>query len=260
METPDPMVEPDANQTLTSPQEPTLAVDPDQEITLQLLHETVELRKLRSRITSRVALAILALLTFLFVDGYLYLKSYDTVKVIEALQKESPRVMNSLVMKNLMASVRDEIIPKYIEEFSKKLKASEPIVKQEAMDLLSGISTNIGPALQQKIVKDLNGILVETKLLLHEKHPELTEKDLMVILEAMQVEVEKQYTQRIEDQVHAMFRDINDQFSDLRKTELYTDLNRKNTADLERMFLTTSLELLIYEIDPDEGYKVKGGK
>jgi hypothetical protein len=237
--------------------DPVIGNETDQ--TVHLLQETAKLRKIRARISGATALIILLLLTLLFVDGYFFIKSYDKNKVIEALKAESPRVMNSLVMKNLTTSIRNEIIPKYVGEFSKKLKVSEPILRHEGMLFLGSISTNIGPAVQKKIVADLSGILLETKLLLKEKHPELTEADIASILETMQVEVEKQYTQRIQEQVCVMFQDINDKFSDLRKTATYATLEKRDTADLERMLLTTSLELLIYEIDPEEGSRVKGG-
>ncbi|MCU0857051.1 MAG: hypothetical protein MUC65_01430, partial [Pontiellaceae bacterium] len=120
--------------------------------------------------------------------------------------------------------------------------------------------TNIGPAIQKRIIADLKGVMVETQALLKEKHPQLTDAEILSILEIMQVEVQEQYMQRITDQVSMMFNDINATFGDLRKTGTYAALEKMDTADLERMLLTTSLELLIYEIDPKKGAELKGGQ
>jgi hypothetical protein len=137
-----------------------------------------------------------------------------------------------------------------VEEVSRKLRIAQPVLKKECSAFLTSLSTEIGPVIQKRIVADLQGILAETRALLKEKHPDLTEEDLTSILFALQSEVEKQYTERITSQVNQMFKDISEPFTELQKTELYSELEQKGTADLEKMLLTTSLELLIYEIDP----------
>lgn len=236
--------------------EPVVENQTDQAV-IQVLEETTRLRRLRSRISGGAAFTILLLLIFLFADMISFVKSYDTAAVVEEMKEKAPRLMDSLQMKTLMNSIRKEILPKYVNELSRKLADAEPVLRSEGEALLSGISTNIGPAIQKKIVADLNGIMVETQALLKEKYPQLTDAEIRSILELMQVEVEKQYTERIAEQVSGMFGDLNKAFDDLKKTETYATLEKMDTADLEKMLLTTSLELLIYEIDPAEGAKLK---
>lgn len=227
---------------------------------VQLLQETARLRRLRARISSGAGLIILLLLVFLFADAASFIKHYNTAEVVEELKAQSPRLMNSIQMKNLMTSIRKEILPKYVNELSRKLKQSQPVLEKECTAFLTSLSTDIGPIIQKRIVADLNGIMVETQALLKERHPELTENDIADILDTLASEVERQYTERITEQVTLMFNDINETFVDLQKTDVYAQLAKKDTADLERMLLTTSLELLIYEIDPEEGSIIKGGQ
>lgn len=227
---------------------------------IKILQETTRLRQLRARISSGAGVIILLLLIFLFADATFFVKHYNTTAVVDEIKAQAPRLMNSIQMKTLLTSIRKEILPKYVNELSRKLKLSQPVLEKECTAFLTSLSTDIGPVIQKRIVADLQGIMVETRVLLKKRHPDLTEEDIVSIMDTLVSEVEKQYTERITEQVTMMFNDINETFTDLRKTALYETLAKKDTADLERMLLTTSLELLIYEIDPDAGAKVEGGR
>jgi len=219
----------------------------------QTLQEAARLRSIRSKVSSISGLIILFLIVFLVVDTFMFIKKYETARIVEEVKNDLPRLTESLPMKHLVYSLEKEILPLYIDELSTKLRNSQPLLEQECYEVINNMTEEIGPALQQKVLQDLNQMLKETEVVLKERYPDLTETEVTLMLNSLQSEIQKQYPERIKNQVDKMYEAVNEGLDSLRLTETYKDLSAKNTPELEQLFLTKSLELLIYELNPEAG-------
>ncbi|NQY66595.1 MAG: hypothetical protein HRT72_02575 [Flavobacteriales bacterium] len=219
----------------------------------QILQETATLRKTKSKISSISGVLILLLVVFLIVDIVQFIRTYDTEEVITEVKSALPQFMSSPVVKNLAHSIQTEVLPTYVDELSLKLKESQGLIELECYSMIENIRGEMGPALQKKIIGDLEEILVDTNLTLQGRYPGLNEAEIFHILYTLRTEVQKQYPERINAQVKAMFDGINSSLKSLKNTDSYKKLAEVDTAGLERMLLTTSLELMIYELDPNAG-------
>lgn len=233
------------------------AIDPGKgeniEKAVQILKETAQLRKTRAEISSGAGIIILLLIVYLAVDMTRFVKTYDANKVVREVGKEIPKMMASDPMQKLLSDVREKMLPKYLKEISQKMTAAEPRFEAECCAVLDNLAKEIGPAVQERVAAELARILQETEIMIRARHPDFKQEDIVMILTTLQKEIERQYTERLAEQLAGLFGDINKSLESIRADAGYKTLIREETQKLEKMLLTTSLELASYEIDPELG-------
>lgn len=233
------------------------AIDPrkgdNMDNAVQTLKETARLRKTRAKISSGAGVIILLLIVYLAVDMVSFIKTYNASKVVQDLSKEIPKMMSSDPMQKLLNDVREKMLPKYVKEISEKMTAAEPKFQAECYAVLDNLANEIGPAVQERVAAELARILQETETKVRVRHPDLKQEDIAQILTTLQKEIERQYTDRLAEQLTYLFGDINKSLESIRADAGYKTMVRAETQKLEKMLLTTALELTSYEIDPELG-------
>jgi hypothetical protein len=232
-------------------EDPMAANEQTEETIRQTIDETEALRKKRSQIAAGTGMVILLAIAFLAIDLSLFAKNYDMEPVAEAIQKELPRLAESDEVQRMMKNVREQIIPTYIEALQEKMVQSKDLYHQECVGVLNTLEQEVGPAARDRVIAELTDIFSETEQLISAEYPDFTPQERTQILSALQTEIMEQYEERTAAQLTSMFGEISETLDSIKDDAVYQELATMDSATLERMLVTSSLELLIYEIDPN---------
>ena len=220
---------------------------------VKILEETARMRRSRSTISSIAGITILLLIALFIFDSISFFKTYDTEQIVIEVQEALPQILSSDSMQKLVMDLREKVIPMYINELSQKMNKAEPRFEAECNSAIAIMASEITTAVSERIVEYLTKILEETETMVLEKHPNLTDEDMTLILITLQDEIQSQYAERFGQQMQLLFGDIDQTLQSVRNDEERTALLKTDTTQLEKMLLTTALELAIYEIDPELG-------
>ncbi len=222
-----------------------------QEKIKQTLQETTELRNKRMQISSGTGVVILLMVAYLCFDLSFFARSYDASLIAVEVQNEIPRLLQCEATQKLMDDISNKVIPAYIDALKKRMAASEEQYEEECLNVLDMLEQEVGPAVQEKITAELGSILTETETMIRSEYPDFTSEELTQILTTLQSEIKTQYEERANKQMALLFGDISQSLEAMRNDAVYQELAAKDTPQLERLLLTSSLELMIHEIDPD---------
>lgn len=224
--------------------------DKQHEDALEIVKESARLRKRGTLITSLTVVAILIMVLFLVLDLNHFARTYDYNAVSKEIQSEIPQLLNSEEIQGILASFKEKVLPVYAKEIIAKFEESESLFAEEFYTIIDDLSTNLGPELHKRVSEELAAILEESTLLVRERYPDLTEDEIATILDTFQNAVEVQYLERLQRQMTILLGNMHETLNGLRDDPEYARLAAKSTEDVEKLFLTTALELMIYEIDP----------
>lgn len=217
---------------------------------LEIVKESARLRKRVSWITSLTVVVVLLMVLFLVLDLNYFARNFDVGAVSEEIQSEIPKLVNSAEVQDILASLKDEVLPLYANAIIEKFEESEPLFVEEFYLMMNGLSENLGEELHRRVSTELAKILVESTQQVRERYPDLTEDEIVMILDTFQSEVEAQYLDRLQRQMALLLGDLNNTLDGLKDDPEYARLASRSTEDIEKLFLTSALELMIYEIDP----------
>lgn len=220
---------------------------------IRTFEETAKLRKTRTEISSAAGVIILLLIAYLVIDMVRFVKTYNANKVVQEVSKELPKMWSSDPMQKLLRDVREKVIPKYLGEISTKMTAAEPRFEAESLAVLDSMASEIGSAVQARVTEEMAKILAEADAMIRTRHPDFRQEDIVIILDTLQKEIQRQYGEHLNEQLAYLFADINKSLESIRADAGYKILAKQETQKLEKMLLTTSLELASYEIDPELG-------
>ena len=92
---------------------------------LGILQEAARLRKTKARVSAVFGVIIFLLIVFLALDIYSYIKNYKAEVILTEINAKMPLLMRSVPMKNLISSIKSDVLPTYIDELTKQLKKRE---------------------------------------------------------------------------------------------------------------------------------------
>jgi hypothetical protein len=224
--------------------------DKQHEDALEIVKESARLRKRGTLITSLTVITILIMILFLVLDLSHFARNYDFGAVSKEIQSEIPQLVSSDEMQSLLASLKDKVLPVYANAIIAKFEESESLFAEEFYTMMDDLTANLGPELHKRVSTELAQILVESTQLVRERYPDLTEDEIAVILDTFRNAVEAQYLERLQRQMTLLLGGMHETLNSIQDDPEYTRLASKSTEDIEKLFLTTALELMIYEIDP----------
>jgi len=222
-----------------------------QEQVMQTLQETTELRSKRTQVSTGTGVVILLTVAYLCFDLSFFARSYDASRIADEVQNEIPRLLQYEDTQKLMDDISSKVIPAYIDALKNKMSSSEDLYEEECLNVLEMLEQDVGPAVQKKITVELGNILIENESMIHSRYPDFTSEEMALIRTSLQSEITTQYKQRSNQEMSLLFGDISQNLKAMRNDAIYQELATQDSPHLERMLLTSSLELIIHEIDPD---------
>ncbi len=227
-------------------------------------------KKTKARIMTLGLVAIIVLIGLFLYNIVTFCTNYDMdgQNGLKAeLGKNVQNITDSVEIQDLLAGVRDYMIPKVREEIIKKFEADLPKFKEEGNHLAESLQVYVEKDLNGKLINELTNTLNEIERDLVKNHPNITPVKIDAVLKEAQKVFIEELTQRLEkrvDNVTDHLVALNHSFEKLAECEDFRSFSPENSAELEAKLVEALLELSIYHVNPLRGnepaYAVGGGK
>ena len=186
------------------------------------------------------------------------IRNYDTRLLVQELQKNSGIVIQSPEFQAMMMDTKKIFLPAYEKALRTKLNSQTPELRTKAEAELSNLKELIVKKIQHNFVAQIRKDFSKIEKDLLKRYPDLNSEKLnaaynkaaSLFAEKLSISLNHFVTQATNK-----LSGLDETFRQFKKENVYKELSKKSTKEVESLLMESMLELWIYELNPEKAKK-----